>query len=243
MDQAMTHSAQIGKAQSKIPIYSNGPRYMIDPIAFGGLVLIVTILALQGRPFADILPNLSVMALAAYKLLPTLQLLYSQLVTVAANGYTLGQLEDEILQLEAETEPRTVPDDLSRGLSFSKEIKLEHLSFSYAQGTAPIFKDFSIAIGKNESIGITGASGSGKSTLVDLILGLHTPQSGAITIDGVPLSGSNMESWRRMNRLRPISHSASLLRKLIRQPYGRPLRWHRSLTSLSGSCLRDSRRW
>ena len=198
MDQAMTHSAQIGKAQSKIPIYSNGPRYMIDPIAFGGLVLIVTILALQGRPFADILPNLSVMALAAYKLLPTLQLLYSQLVTVAANGYTLGQLEDEILQLEAETEPRTVPDDLSRGLSFSKEIKLEHLSFSYAQGTAPIFKDFSIAIGKNESIGITGASGSGKSTLVDLILGLHTPQSGAITIDGVPLSGSNMESWRRM---------------------------------------------
>ena len=198
MDQAMTHSAQIGKAQSKIPIYSNGPRYMIDPIAFGGLVLIVIILALQGRPFADILPNLSVMALAAYKLLPTLQLLYSQLVTVAANGYTLGQLENEILQLEAETEPRTVPDDLSCGLSFNKEIKLEHLSFGYAQGVVPIFKDLSIAIGKNESIGITGPSGSGKSTLVDLILGLHTPQSGAITIDGVPLSGSNMESWRRM---------------------------------------------
>jgi len=44
------------------------------------------------------------MALAAYRLIPTLQLLFSQLVTVSANSYTLGQLEEEILQIESETE-------------------------------------------------------------------------------------------------------------------------------------------
>jgi ABC-type multidrug transport system fused ATPase/permease subunit len=198
MDQALTHSAQIGKAQSKIPIYSGGPRYMIEPIAFGGLVAVVIVLALQGRPFSDILPNLSVMALAAYKLLPTLQLLFSQLVTVSANGYTLGLLEDEMFQLEAETEPISVPGESSQGLSFDKEIKLENLAFSYAEGASPILKDFSLTIGKNESIGIAGPSGSGKSTLVDLILGLHTPMSGSIKIDGVPLSSSNMTFWRRM---------------------------------------------
>jgi ATP-binding cassette subfamily C protein len=198
MDQALTHSAQIGKAQSMIPIYSGGPRYMIEPIAFGGLVTVVIVLALQGRPFSDILPNLSVMALAAYRLLPTLQLLFSQLVTVSANGYTLGQLEDEMFQLEAETAPTTDVAAPSRELSFSKEIKLANLAFSYAEGTAPILEDFSLTISKNESIGIAGPSGSGKSTLVDLILGLHTPQSGAIMIDGVPLSSSNMTSWRRM---------------------------------------------
>ena len=198
MDRALDHSAQMGRFQSQIPIYSNGPRYMIEPIAFGGLVAIVIVLALQGRPFSDILPNLSVMALATYRLLPTLQLLYSQLVTVAANNYTLTQLEEEILQLEAETEPISVPGESSRGLIFDREIKLENLTFRYPAGAPAILKDFNLTIGKNESVGIAGPSGSGKSTLVDLILGLHAAQEGRIFIDGIPLTKENMISWRQM---------------------------------------------
>lgn len=198
MGQALTHSSQIGEAQSKIPIYSNGPRYMIEPIAFGGLVAIVIVLALQGRPFSDILPNLSVMALAAYKLLPTLQLLYSQLVIVTANNYTLAQLEEEILEIEEETELISIDKISIEPLTFEREIKLQNLSFWYPNSDSPIISDFSLSIGKNESIGIAGPSGSGKSTIADLILGLHTPQEGKIMIDGVPLDSTNMTSWRRM---------------------------------------------
>ena len=198
MNQALSHSAQIGKAQSRIPIYSGGPRYLIEPIAFGGLVAIVIVLALQGRPFSDILPNLSVMALAAYKLLPTLQLLFSQLVTVSANSYTLRQLEEEMLQIEVETESSAEAQDNTRGLTFEREIKLTKLAFRYAEGAAPILWEFDLTIGKNESIGIAGPSGSGKSTLIDLMLGLHTPQSGAILIDEQPLTTENMLSWRRL---------------------------------------------
>ena len=200
MGRALSHSAQIGQAQSRIPIYSGGPRYLIEPIAFGGLVAIVIVLALQGRPFSDILPNLSVMALAAYKLLPTFQLLFSQLVTVSANSYTLGQLEEEMLQIERETETAVVSEGSTPlcELQFNREIKLEKLSFRYPAGAPAILKDFSLTIGKNESVGIAGPSGSGKSTLVDLILGLHTPQSGAILIDDQPLTKENMLSWRQI---------------------------------------------
>jgi len=206
MEKAMAHSAQIGRAQSLIPIYSNGPRYMIEPIAFGGLVAIVIVLALQGKPFSDILPNLSVMALAAYRLLPTLQLLFSQLVTVSTNSYTLGQLEDEMLQLEAESEPALkLPGGQTKvtargesSLSFDHQIKLENLTFRYQESSTPVLNRFSLTIAKNESIGIAGPSGSGKSTLVDLILGLHLAQEGGIFIDGVKLTWENMIPWRRM---------------------------------------------
>jgi ABC-type multidrug transport system fused ATPase/permease subunit len=198
MDQALTHSAQIGKAQSLIPIYSNGPRYMIEPIAFGGLVAIVIVVALQGRPFSDILPNLSVMAFAAYKLLPTLQLLYGQLVSVSANRYTLGQLEEEMFKLESDTESTTATRNPSPDLCFNTEIKLHKIGFSYEGGAKPVLKDFNLTIGKNESIGIAGPSGSGKSTLVDLMLGLHEAETGMILIDGEQLTSSNMNSWRRM---------------------------------------------
>lgn len=45
--------------------------------------------------------------------------------------------------------------------------------------------DFRIARG--EHVGITGRSGSGKSTLVKLLLALYPPESGRLTVDGVPL--------------------------------------------------------
>jgi len=198
IDKALFHSSEIGRAQSMIPICSNGPRYMIEPIAFGGLVAIVIMLALQGRPFSDILPNLSVMALAASRLLPTLQLLYSQLVMVASNNYTLTQLEDEILKLEQLTEVSSIDQKPIEPLSFDLDIKLDNLTFFYSNPNSPIISNFSLTITRNESIGIAGQSGSGKSTLVDLILGLHTPQAGKILIDDQPLTDENMMLWRRM---------------------------------------------
>jgi len=198
MEKALMHSYNIGKYQSKIPIYSNGPRYLIEPIAFGGLVAIVIILALQGRPFSDILPNLSVMALAAYRLLPALQLLYSQLITISSSNYTLTQLEEEILQLERDTEEGSSSSDPTRSLFFEKEIKIEGITFRYPAGAPPILKDFNLLISKNESIGIAGPSGSGKSTLVDLLLGLHVAEKGTISLDGDPLTPGTMTSWRRL---------------------------------------------
>ncbi len=198
MDKALEHSSQIGRFQSKIPIYSNGPRYMIEPIAFGGLVAIVIVLALEGRPFSDILPNLSVMALAAYRLIPTLQLLYGQLVTVAANNYTLTQLEEEILEIEEETKASITISSSQEICIFNHEIRLDNITFCYPGCSLPILKDFSLSIAKNESVGIAGPSGSGKSTLVDLILGLHSPQEGTIFIDDMSLSPRVMECWRRL---------------------------------------------
>jgi ABC-type multidrug transport system fused ATPase/permease subunit len=198
MDKALEHSARIGYFQSKIPIYSNGPRYLIEPVAFGGLMAIVVVMALRGRSFSDILPNLTVMAFAGYRLLPTLQLLYAQLVTVAASNYTLTQLEEEILDIEKQSSATRPPEPSARPLSFQREIMLEQISFHYPGAAAPVLNGFNLTIIKNESVGIAGPSGSGKSTLVDLILGLHTPQTGVIRVDGKPLATDNMASWRQI---------------------------------------------
>jgi len=197
-DRALEHSERIGHFQSKVPIYSNGPRYLLEPIAFGGLMAIVVVLALQGRSFSDILPNLTVMAFAAYRLLPALQLLYGQLVTVAASNYTLSQLETEFRYMDGKLSAAVCDGSSIQPLPFHREIRLEHLSFQYPGTTAPTLKDLSLNITKNESIGIAGPSGSGKSTLVDLILGLHTPQSGTIRVDETVLTENNLEAWRRM---------------------------------------------
>jgi ATP-binding cassette subfamily C protein len=196
--EALRHSAGMRHFQSQVPIFSNGPRYLIEPIAFGGLVAIVIALAMQGRPFSDILPNLSVMALVGYRLLPSMSLLYGQMVTIASHSYTLQQLEEEILEIEEEIEEVDKSRAKQSPLSFTRDIRIEGVSFAYPGSAKNTLGNFSLTVAKNESVGIAGASGSGKSTLVDLILGLHTPVSGEILVDGVPLSTGNIMSWRAM---------------------------------------------
>jgi len=199
IEKAIQHSAETTKYQSLIPIYGNGPRYLIEPIAYGGLVSIVVVLALQGKPFSDILPNLMVMAMAGYRLLPSLQLLFGQLVAVAANNYTLVQLEEEILEIEHESAQVALKDNLvTEKLPFLKSLSLEGVTYRYPGSDQDVIKGLSLSIEKNESIGIAGPSGSGKSTLVDLILGLHSPSSGVIKVDDEPITLENITSWRSM---------------------------------------------
>jgi ABC-type multidrug transport system fused ATPase/permease subunit len=197
MEQALAHSARIGHFQGKLPVYSNGPRYLIEPLAFGALVAVVVIMASKGRPFSDILPNLTVMAFAGYKLLPALQLLYSQMVTVSAYNYTLNHLEEEITELKSAASTNPAAEAVAP-ISFQREIRLEKLVFQYPGAAAPTVKDFHLTIRKNEAVGIAGPSGSGKSTLVDLLLGLHIPQSGRICVDDQPLFLANLPAWRHI---------------------------------------------
>ena len=73
------------------------------------------------------------------------------------------------------------------------EIKLNSIDFDYPlKKGATVLKNFSLAINKNESVGIVGSSGSGKTTLINLILRLYEINSSdnpknTITIDGVNL--------------------------------------------------------
>jgi putative ABC transport system ATP-binding protein len=56
--------------------------------------------------------------------------------------------------------------------------------------------DFSIATG--DTVAIVGASGSGKSTLLSLMAGLDTPSSGAVTLDGRPMSALDEDGRARV---------------------------------------------
>lgn len=61
-------------------------------------------------------------------------------------------------------------------------IQCEQLSFSY--GEIPILTDVSFTVQRLDAIALVGPNGGGKSTLLKLILGLLTPQSGAIRVLG-----------------------------------------------------------
>jgi ATP-binding cassette subfamily C protein len=199
-DEFARHSAAQARLYPWMPIYGNGPRYLIEPIAFGGLVAAVIWLAAHGRAFSDILPNLTVMALAGYRMLPSIQILYGQLSQINAMRYTVGEIEAELAEINATPERMKPPEQIREPvpLSFEKAIRLENITFNYPGLNRALLDNFSLEIPKNSSIGIIGATGSGKSTLVDIILGLHRPQSGGIRVDDRILTPGDFSSWRSM---------------------------------------------
>jgi len=192
------HSAAVAQMSARVPILTNSTRYLVEPLAFGGLVLAVVALAARGREFSDILPNLGVMAVAGYRLLPALQLLYGQVTQFTSMRYSLDEVFEEFVAAEQDEKSGNVEISLgkSRPIEWQDAITLDEVSFIYPGNDRRVLDRFSVTIQKNTSIGFIGPTGSGKSTLIDLLLGLHRPASGRVLIDGKPLTPELIPSWQ-----------------------------------------------
>ena len=73
------------------------PRYAMETVAFGGILLIIVYLLSQGRELQQVLPTISLFAFGGYKLLPALQHLFESLTTVRFYESALDTLRDDLL--------------------------------------------------------------------------------------------------------------------------------------------------
>ncbi|MFN8538620.1 MAG: ABC transporter ATP-binding protein [Thermomicrobiales bacterium] len=101
------------------------------------------------------------------------------------------------------TTPREQPYAGARVLDFAGEVALDGLTFGY-DPDRPILRDLSLTLGPRGAIvAIVGPSGAGKSTLISLILGLHRPQSGGLTADGIAYADLDLATLREQMGMVP----------------------------------------
>src|SRR5437762_3723502 len=154
------HSAVLAKMYARLPIFANSARYFVEPLAFGGLVVAVLLLAARGRDFSDILPNLGVMALAGYRLLPSLQLLYAQLTQVSSMRHAVDEVYDEFVAAETD---KSLPRPISvqsvmpaNPFRWNNNITLCEVLYRYPGSSRPALDGVSVVIPKNTSLGVIG---------------------------------------------------------------------------------------
>lgn len=83
------------------------------------------------------------------------------------------------------TQPeRTIPGE--RQKAARGDVELAHVTFGY--GEKQVLNDFSMTVHQGEQVTLIGRTGAGKSTLFKLLLGLYPPESGSVTIGGVPVA-------------------------------------------------------
>ena len=170
------------------------PRYVIEVFAYAGIVAVTLAFVIKGEGTAAI-PSLALYALAGNRLVPIFQQFFAAAITIKYHTRAVESLEADLAVVRQNPAP-LLADDASP-LSFKNEINLSHLTFSYPTANRPALNDVSLRIPQNQSIGFVGRTGSGKTTLADVILGLYTPGSGSISVDGTNLTEDNARAWRK----------------------------------------------
>lgn len=101
-------------------------------------------------------------------------------------------LEDDT---DLETDVPAVPA-LAGASGEERGLRFEDVSFSYGKNAASI-KNISFTAKPDQMLAIVGRSGVGKSTIVNLIMGLYTPSSGRIVLNGRPQTEFSLSQLRR----------------------------------------------
>ena len=184
------------RAQGTNIAISQVPRYFIELIAFGAMIsLVLVLIKVHSGNLGEVLPILAVYALAAFKLLPALQQIYSSLSQIKGNTAAFEAVKDD-LERSFDSQKTSSDTVVSTPIDLKRSIKLSNIEFSYPGKERPAVDGVNMSIPVNSVIGLVGSSGSGKSTLIDLLLGLLTPQQGGIYVDDIRITADNKRAWQ-----------------------------------------------
>ena len=186
--------AQIfARSQASSSAISQIPRFALEAIAFGGIILLILFLMAKTGEIDSALPILSLYAFAGYRLLPAIQQIYSAFTQLSFVRPSVESLYNDLKNLEK----HNINQDQNNFL-FNKAISLKNISYEYPNAPRTSLKDVSLNISVGTTVGIVGATGSGKTTMVDIILGLLESQKGFLEIDGQVITKKNVRSWQRI---------------------------------------------
>lgn len=169
-------STRMGQLQAAVQLL---PRLWLELLAVTGMAILVLSMLAQGRDMSNIVPTMGLFAIAAFRLMPSVNRMLSSMLSLRYGLAVVDTLHDEL--------KLAVPESAARhgaGTGLRQEIRLDSLGYTYPGAAAPALNGMSIVVRKGESVGFIGASGAGKSTLVDVILGLLPPDAGQVTVDG-----------------------------------------------------------
>ena len=203
---AAAHSQVVGQS----------PKHIMECVAVAGLVGLA--LVLGGRAQGPWLGQLTFLAFAAYRLLPTLQQIFAAIVRIRAERAGFALIAPD---LRGARVPRSamVAADASGADCWRerprRDFRLTGVSFRYAPAGRWAVSGVHLRIPARTAVGFVGPNGSGKTTLIDLLTGLLVPEIGQIEIDGIALDDANRAAWQ--SRIAYVPQHIFLLDTTIEQ--------------------------
>lgn len=177
-------------AVQRYNLYNATPRLLIETVALAGMIFYMMIQLLSGVQVTAILPQLTLLALVAMRLIPCANRINNHLTSISYfEPFFMGvsdnlqeEIRDESIDYNAASYQKKVE---VQKLEIRHNIQLKDIVYKYPNTETMIFDRANMEIPIGKSVGIVGTSGAGKTTIVDILLGLLQIQSGEILADGV----------------------------------------------------------
>lgn len=186
-------SAIYAKNQALQNMISLMPRYGLESLALGGVILVILIFLASGRNLSSFFAIIAVYCFACYRILPSLQSIYANIIELRFESTTLDNIYNDLKNLKQ----KVIYAD-SNLISLKGSINLNNICYSYPKEPRKILKNISLTIPAQTTVGIVGSTGSGKTTLVDIILGLIDAQEGKLEVDGIEINKNNVRNWQHL---------------------------------------------
>ena len=168
------------------------PRLWLELLAVVGLAVLVIIMLGQDKPLSSLLPSLGVFAAAAFRLMPS-----ANRVLIAVQSMKFSTTVIDTLDAEVKLIKVSELNQACHAFDFKDRINISQLTYKYPMTEVASLTDINLSIDKGATVGFIGESGAGKSTLVDLILGLLTPDTGTVLVDGHDIR-DNLRGWQNL---------------------------------------------
>lgn len=188
---------KFAKAVQNYYFMNEMPRVIIEALVITGLLLLIVYKMLMGENPLDIVPVLGVLALAAFRLMPSANRIVSYYNAIKNQMPFFNEIYSDLLRIKdglLDGNEEVLKEDQSR-LDFNGKLVVDNLVFRYPENKEDVLQGVSFEVPKGKFVGVVGPSGAGKTTFVDIMLGLLQPTAGKILCDGVDIN-KDIRAWQ-----------------------------------------------
>ncbi len=196
VDHYAAHRSAYAEGAEFLQVAGLLPRLVIETLSIGAILSVVTFMLAGGSQVQSVLPTLAMFVAAAFRLMPSANRIISAVTAIRANLPRIDLICRDLQAADSAAPKDPIDQPKGSRLGFIECIELRGLTFRYAPEAGPALDGLSLSIPKGSSVALIGTSGGGKSTAIDILLGLLTPQSGEVLVDGVDIR-SDISAWQK----------------------------------------------
>jgi len=187
-------------------------RFIVETVTITLVLGVVLTLLTLGRNPGSILATFSLFAVAAIRLMPTVNRFVAALIQIRFGIPSLDEIHAHLNECEKFV-THTSEIKHEEKMTFENQIELRDISFRHDESEKLSLDSIMLSIPKRATVGFVGPSGAGKTTIVDIIIGLSKPLAGKVLVDGKDIHES-IFSWQ--NQIGYIPQSIYLLDDTVR---------------------------